>query len=255
MRATNDFSSATSRCISRAASAAISTSAFALFVLVPVRGCLRFRQPTVGDLGRPAAHARFASSSSSARQASQREANQRTLMYLVSVAVAGVGITYASVPLYKMFCQATGFGGETMTATMEQAAKMVPVADADPITVTFVAQTSDSMPWKFKPQQRSVSVVPGETALAFYKATNPTDKPIIGVSTYNVTPLKAGVHFHKIQCFCFDEQRLGPNEEVDMPVFFYIDPDFLEDPQMRGVKDIVLSYCFFKSRNQDVDDE
>jgi len=154
-----------------------------------------------------------------------------------------------------MFCQATGFGGETMTATMEQAAKMVPVEGADPITVEFVAQTSDTMPWKFKPLQRRIAVVPGETALAFYKAKNPTNKPIIGVSTYNVTPLRAGVHFHKIQCFCFDEQRLGPNEEVDMPIFFYIDPDFLEDPQMKGVKNIVLSYCFFKSRNQDLFDD
>lgn len=122
------------------------------------------------------------------------------------------------------------------------------MAGAKPITVRFAASTSDSLPWKFVPQQREVSVVPGETALAFYTAVNNSDEPVVGVATYNVTPAKAGAYFNKIQCFCFDQQRLRANEEVDMPVFFYIDPSFEDDPQMDPVKDIVLSYTFFKAR-------
>lgn len=125
---------------------------------------------------------------------------------------------------------------------------MTPVANARPITVRFSANTSDSLQWKFAPQQREVRVVPGETALAFYTAINLTDEPIVGVATYNVAPAKAGLYFNKIQCFCFDQQRLKPNEEVDMPVFFYIDPDFADDPQMESINDIVLSYTFFRAK-------
>uniref|UniRef100_A0A8C3LXJ8 Cytochrome c oxidase assembly protein COX11, mitochondrial n=1 Tax=Chrysolophus pictus TaxID=9089 RepID=A0A8C3LXJ8_CHRPC len=93
-----------------------------------------------------------------------------------------------------------------------------------------------------------LQVVPGETALAFYKAKNPTDKPIIGISTYNVVPFEAGQYFNKIQCFCFEEQWLNPQEEVDMPVFFYIDPEFAEDPKMAKVDSITLSYTFFEAK-------
>lgn len=103
-------------------------------------------------------------------------------------------------------------------------------------------------------QQKEIKVVPGETALAFFTASNPTEKPITGVATYNVTPMKAGNYFHKIQCFCFDEQRLRPHEQVDMPVFFYIDPEFLNDPSMTDVTNICLSYTFFLARNQ-IDEE
>ena len=95
---------------------------------------------------------------------------------------------------------------------------MRPVPGARPITITFNADTSDNMPWRFTPQQDFVRVVPGETALIFYRAYNPSSKPVTGVSTYNVTPMRAGIHFNKIQCFCFEEQRLRPHEEIDMPV-------------------------------------
>ena len=94
-----------------------------------------------------------------------------------------------------------------------------------------------------------VNIVPGETALAFFKATNKSDKPVTGVATYNVTPMRAGVYFNKIQCFCFEEQRLGPKEEVDMPVFFYVDPEFLDDPIMDDIKTLTLSYTFFKTEH------
>lgn len=173
--------------------------------------------------------------------------NKAIAIYMLAIVVGGVGISYSAVPLYKMFCQATGFGGTTRQVTMDTARKMVPVQGAKPIKVRFAASTSDTLPWKFRPQQKEVIVVPGETALAFYTAYNPTDEPITGVATYNITPLKAGLYFNKIQCFCFDQQRLRPREEVDMPVFFYIDPNFVNDPQMHGIDNIVLSYTFFRS--------
>lgn len=104
---------------------------------------------------------------------------------------------------------------------------------------------SDVLPWKFVPQQREVRVLPGETALAFYKATNLGDKDIIGVATYSVTPAQCAGYFSKIQCFCFEEQRLNAGETVDMPVFFYLDPDLLNDVNMKGVETVTLNYTFF----------
>jgi len=105
------------------------------------------------------------------------------------------------------------------------------------------------MPWTFLPEQKEVKVIPGEPALAFYKAKNNSNEAMTGVATYNVTPQKAGAYFNKVQCFCFDEQKLGPGEEVDMPVFFFIDPEILEDPNMKGVDRITLSYTFFKTED------
>ncbi|KAG1687133.1 Cytochrome c oxidase assembly protein COX11, mitochondrial [Nymphon striatum] len=118
-----------------------------------------------------------------------------------------------------------------------------------PIKVRFNADKSSSLRWMFHPQQTEITVYPGETALAFYTATNPTDKPIDGIATYNIVPYEAGKYFMKIQCFCFEEQRLNPNEEVDMPVFFYIDPEFSEDPRMEFLKELTLSYTFFESKD------
>jgi len=142
----------------------------------------------------------------------------------------------------------TGFGGTTQISSASKARKMKPVPGSRPVTVRFEATTSDTLPWKFIPQQREVTVVPGETALAFYTATNKSDEAVTGVATYNITPSKVGVYFNKIQCFCFDQQRLRPKEEVDMPLFFYIDPTFADDPLMAGVENIVLSYTFFKAK-------
>ncbi|CAI8018906.1 Cytochrome c oxidase assembly protein COX11, mitochondrial [Geodia barretti] len=114
--------------------------------------------------------------------------------------------------------------------------------------IRFNADTSAGMRWQFKPQQKDITIVPGETALAFYSAKNPTDRPVTGISTYNVVPFEAGQYFNKIQCFCFEEQILNPNEQVDMPVFFYIDPEFSEDPAMARVTTITLSYTFFEAK-------
>jgi cytochrome c oxidase assembly protein subunit 11 len=168
-------------------------------------------------------------------------------IYFSALAVGVGGLSYAAVPLYKAFCQATGYGGTTQKATEEKFRAMRPVAGARQVTVHFNADTAAGMPWRFTPQQRSARVVPGETALAFYTAHNPTDRAVTGVSTYNITPMKAGAYFNKIQCFCFEEQRLRPHEEIDMPVFFYIDPKFLDDPAMDNVQSLTLSYTFFRS--------
>uniref|UniRef100_A0A6I8PPA8 Cytochrome c oxidase assembly protein COX11, mitochondrial n=2 Tax=Ornithorhynchus anatinus TaxID=9258 RepID=A0A6I8PPA8_ORNAN len=124
---------------------------------------------------------------------------------------------------------------------------MVPVGDRV-VRVAFNADVHAGLHWNFRPQQSEIYVVPGETALAFYKAKNPTDSPVIGISTYNIVPFEAGQYFNKIQCFCFEEQRLNPREEVDMPVFFFIDPEFAEDPRMARVESITLSYTFFEAK-------
>jgi cytochrome c oxidase assembly protein subunit 11 len=176
-----------------------------------------------------------------------KQRNKKLAIYGFAGVVFFVGLSYASVPLYQMFCQVTGLGGTTQLVNLEKFKDMKPVKGAKPIKVEFYGEVFSGMPWTFIPQQKSVKVVPGETALAFYTAYNPTDKAVTGVSTYNVSPQKVGKYFHKIQCFCFDEQRLRPNEEIDMPVFFYIDPEFLNDPQMDGVSNIILNYTFFRT--------
>ena len=160
-----------------------------------------------------------------------------------------------------MICQETGWGGqpiriEAPTSSNDSPSspsynkyndpsRLLPSTTSKRLRITFNASTSDTLPWKFTPCQREVRVVPGETALAFYKAKNLSTEDIIGVATYSVTPGQVGGYFGKIQCFCFEEQRLAAGEEVDMPVFFYIDKDFENDPQMRGIETVTLSYTFF----------
>lgn len=185
---------------------------------------------------------------------SLNERNRRVFIYMAGTVVTWFGISYAAVPLYKVFCQMTGYGGTTQRADVLAAEKLTPREDARPIRVLFDAGVSSNMPWQFRPQQRELVLVPGETALAFYTAKNKTDKAITGVATYNVYPPQAGVYFNKIQCFCFEEQRLKANEEIDMPVFFFIDPEMCDDPTMRHVSNITLSYTFFKTDDVDEDD-
>lgn len=176
--------------------------------------------------------------------------SKNMLLYLVALVFAMVGCSYAAVPLYRRFCQATGYGGtvqrrESVEEKIARHAKDGTVTTRD-IVVQFNADVADGMPWKFIPTQREVRVKPGESALAFYTAENRSSTPITGVSTYNVTPMKAAIYFNKIQCFCFEEQRLLPGEQIDMPVFFYIDPEFETDPKMDGINNLILSYTFFK---------
>ncbi|CAI9110294.1 OLC1v1010293C1 [Oldenlandia corymbosa var. corymbosa] len=176
--------------------------------------------------------------------------SRKMLIYLTGLVFAMVGMSYAAVPLYRRFCQATGYGGtiqrrESVEEKIARHAKDGTVTKRE-VVVQFNADVADGMPWKFTPTQREVRVKPGESALAFYTAENRSSTPITGVSTYNVTPMKAAVYFNKIQCFCFEEQRLLPGEQIDMPVFFYIDPEFETDPRMDGINNLILSYTFFK---------
>ena len=133
----------------------------------------------------------------------------------------------------------------TANQTSDPATRLTPVTDARRLRITFNGCVSDVLPWKFVPQQREVRVLPGETALAFYTATNKSPDDIIGVATYSVTPGQVAPYFSKIQCFCFEEQRLNGGETVDMPVFFYIDPEFVNDINMKNIDTITLSYTFF----------
>lgn len=206
----------------------------------------------IPPLARTAAQRSAFSSKAFKNPKEQEEANLKLAVYATALVVGVVGLSYAAVPLYQIFCQATGYGGTTQKADEEKFKTMKPVPGAAPITVYFSAETGDGMPWVFKPQQRMVKVVPGETALAFYTAYNPTDQPVTGVSTYNVLPMKAGLVFMKLQCFCFDEQRLKPHEEIDMPVLFYVDPSIITDPALQDVKDITLSYTFFRTGDMQV---
>ncbi|KAK9831942.1 hypothetical protein WJX81_001558 [Elliptochloris bilobata] len=186
-------------------------------------------------------------------------------LYLMALVVGMVGVTYASVPLYRMFCQATGFGGTVQqgrtveTKLREREARrddaLEAAAAAREVTVSFNADVSDGMNWRFLPTQRAVKVRPGQSTLVFYTAHNLSDHAVTGVSTYNVAPQQAGLYFNKIQCFCFEEQKLRPGEKVDMPVFFYIDPEFATDPRLRGVDHLTLSYTFFKVSEEDEDEE
>ena len=163
-----------------------------------------------------------------------------TAMLLAGVIVAMVGLTAAAVPLYRLFCQVTGYGGTT------QRAEAAPQRQVDQtIEVRFNADVARDLPWSFTPVERAVSVRLGEQHLAFYRAHNGGDHPIAGTATFNVTPFKAGAYFTKIACFCFEEQVLQAGETVDMPVSFYVDPAILEDPATRDIRAITLSYTFF----------
>lgn len=178
-----------------------------------------------------------------------KKRTRSTAFYWSGVGILVVGLSYAAVPLYRIFCQSTSYGGTISVGHDDtKVATMKPIKDRV-ITVRFNADISSTMAWQFEPQQPLIRVVPGETALAFYTATNPLDVPVIGVSTYNVVPFEAGKYFNKIQCFCFEEQLLNPHETVDMPVFFYIDPEFVDDPRLEDVTDIVLSYTFFEAKD------
>ncbi|XP_013188405.2 cytochrome c oxidase assembly protein COX11, mitochondrial [Amyelois transitella] len=178
----------------------------------------------------------------------QRKNIRSTLNYVIALGVMTVGLSYAAVPLYRIFCQAYSYGGTTGQAEPDDTVSHMTAVKHRPIKIRFNADVASSMQWNFKPQQLDITVVPGETALAFYTARNPTNTPVTGISTYNVIPFEAGQYFNKIQCFCFEEQQLNPHEQVDMPVFFYIDPEFMDDPKMEYVDEIVLSYTFFEAK-------
>jgi len=159
------------------------------------------------------------------------------------VFVAGmVGLSFASVPLYRLFCQVTGYGGTPKTVDVAQSTRV----SERTIKVRFDANTNPKLPWRFKPQQKEVEVRLGEEVLAFYEASNLSDTTTTGTATFNVTPFKVAPYFSKIDCFCFTEQSLEAGQSVPMPVQFYVDPEIFDDPGTKEVKTITLSYTFHR---------
>ncbi len=167
--------------------------------------------------------------------------NQRLLLTLLGVVVGMIGLSFASVPLYQLFCQVTGFGGTTQVAGDLEGM----VASEHRITVRFNADVNGGLPWRFRPEVREIDVRLGEGRLIAYRARNQAARHTTGTAIYNVTPLKAGLYFNKVQCFCFDEQGLVPGQEADFPVYFFVDPAMAEDPDLAHVDTITLSYTFY----------
>ncbi len=166
--------------------------------------------------------------------------NGRVALALCGIVVAMAGLSYASVPLYELFCRVTGFGGTT------QVAESLPERVSERmVTVRFNADTNPQLPWAFQPVARQMRLRVGESGLAFYRATNQAAHATAGTATFNVTPPKAGQYFNKVQCFCFTEQILAAGQSMDMAVSFFVDPAIEEDPNLDDVKTITLSYTFF----------
>lgn len=173
--------------------------------------------------------------------------NLRTGAFAFAGALAMLGLGYASVPLYRLFCQVTGFGGTTMVASESKAEQAAAAATGQKISIRFDATAAMGMPWTFRPTQATDTVTIGERDIATYIARNDSDQPITGMATFNVEPEQAGKYFNKIQCFCFTEQTLQPGQEVTMPVLYFVDPAMLDDPNMKGVEQITLSYTFHRA--------
>ena len=169
------------------------------------------------------------------------KAKKKTAAQMVGVVIFMGALAWASVPFYDWFCRVTGFGGVTQVADSGS-----DVVLRETVKVRFDASLERDMPWEFKPVQREIEIQIGATGLAFYEAYNPTDKPIAGTASYNVTPYEAGGFFSKIDCFCFEEQVLMPGERVQMPVTFFVDPEIVEDRDAKYTKVITLSYTFYE---------
>ena len=165
--------------------------------------------------------------------------NNRTAAMMALLGLAMLALAFASVPLYRLFCQVTGYGGTTQTA------EAAPGAVAGQIGVRFDANTNSALPWRFGPVQDVVRVAPGARTQVLYRAGNLVARPTTGRAIFNVSPASAGKYFSKIECFCFTEQTLQPGQAVDMPVIFFVDPAIREDPDTEGLDEITLSYTFY----------
>jgi cytochrome c oxidase assembly protein subunit 11 len=165
----------------------------------------------------------------------------RTGLLAGLLACSMTGLAFASVPLYRIFCRVTGFGGTTQMALGQEA----PGPSGRLISIRFDANRSSALPWRFEPVDTHRDVAIGARNIALYTARNLSDRPVTGTATFNVTPSQAGQYFTKIQCFCFTEQRLAPGQEVSMPVVFYVDPRIMDDPAARDISEITLSYTFY----------
>jgi cytochrome c oxidase assembly protein subunit 11 len=173
------------------------------------------------------------------QQQAMARRNGRVALICVVAFFGMIGAAYAAVPLYKLFCQATGFDGTVRKA------EVAPSKILDrKVTIRFDANIRD-LPWKFQTLQASQDIRIGDTGLAFFKVTNPTDKPQTGRALYNVVPESAGPYFQKLECFCFTSQTIQPHQTVEFPVVYFVDPQFVDDPETKGKNEITLSYTFF----------
>ncbi len=178
-----------------------------------------------------------------------RKTRTAVLAFIGALAMLGVG--YAAVPLYELFCQVTGFGGTTQRASESDAAlaeRLGASSGGKTISVRFDGTTAKGVPWTFRPEQVTDTVTIGQRDMAIYLARNNSDQPVTGTATFNVEPEQAGAYFNKVQCFCFTEQTLQPGQEVRMPVLYFVDPKALDDPNMDGVEQITLSYTFHRAK-------
>jgi len=173
--------------------------------------------------------------------------NRRTALTMGAIVLGMAGLSFASVPLYRLFCQVTGFGGTTQRADQAPA-----TAGERRMTVRFDANVAGTnLPWTFRPVDRQVEVAVGEERLIHYRAANNGATPVTGVATFNVTPNKAGLYFSKVACFCFAQQTLKPGESVDMPVSFFVDPAIVHDRNLDDVRTITLSYTFVRAQGDE----
>ena len=168
--------------------------------------------------------------------------NRKVGAYALFGALAMLGLGYASVPLYRLFCQVTGFGGTTQRAEANVGVHKVA---GRTMSIRFDSNIKQGMPWEFYPERKVETVTVGEKRMAIFVARNTSDREVTGTAVFNVTPTQAGAYFTKIQCFCFTEQTLKPGQEVRMPVIYYVDPKILNDPDNKDVQQITLSYTFY----------
>ncbi len=174
----------------------------------------------------------------------QQRQHRKVALLLSGLVVGMVGMAYAAVPLYDLFCRVTGYGGTTNTADAAPAA-----AIDRTMIIRFDSNINRGLAWEFKPVELSQEIKVGESGLAFYQARNLSDETLVGTATYNVTPQSAGYYFNKIDCFCFTEQVLRPGETVDMPVTYFVDPEIEDDENLDHVTTITLSYTFYPKRD------
>jgi cytochrome c oxidase assembly protein subunit 11 len=170
--------------------------------------------------------------------------NSQTALNVFAIVVGMMGLTYASVPLYELFCKVTGFGGTTQVAK-NYTGKVL----EQEVEVLFNTDVAPELPWSFKPEQRKVKVKIGESKLVFFEAQNNSTKPTTGVALYNVSPHSFGQYFNKTQCFCFENQTLQPGEKMIFPVSFFLDPEMINDENVNKISKITLSYSFFEAKS------
>ena len=174
--------------------------------------------------------------------------NLRVALYALAGALFMLGMGFAAVPLYRIFCQVTGFGGTTQRASEGEAGAVQ--ISGQTISVRFDSNTAPELPWHFAPSQITQEMRIGERRMAFYTSENKSNVPITGIASFNVEPEAAGIYFKKIHCFCFNQQTLQPGQKVEMPVQYYVDPAILDDPDTKQIRQITLSYTFHKSADQ-----